>query len=611
MLQTIGIEKEEVHSLHQEPIRYDNDSSDTEEFEGRKQSNITSFLNLKNEQEAIDSATRIHQISGLQDKLEILIKGSLLANFPKSVLDQKHFNKADEDVVGNEKNHPWRQNFTLYFLAFSSACSAAVQGMDESAVGGAALFYTKYYGIDGDSSYFANLQGIVNAIPYLAAAVVGCWLAIPSNYYFGRRVTIFWASFIAAISGIWQAFSPSWQMLLVGRLIMGISIGTKSATVPVYTAESAPAAIRGGLVMLWQTLTAFGVMWGFIMGVAFLDSGKDNWRYMLGSIFPLPLIVCLMMFFIPESPRWLIQKGRYVEAYESFKKLRTSELIAARDFYYTFSLIEIENEATRGSTWYSQYIELFTVPRNRSALLASWIVMFGQQFCGVNVLTFYISTVLVSAGFSNRDALSGSVGFGALAVTGAITAIPLIDRKGRRFLLLATLPVMVVFLLWVAFSFYGETSKERLGLILSGIYVYVYFYGIGMGPVPFTYNAESASITVRDAHSSFGTATTWMFSFILGFTLPNMQRSIGNVGVFCFYAGWCVALFILILLFVPETKGYTLEELDLIFQIPIKKHAEYQIRQSKRFLRKLFKKDVEQENLIEVALRYEKKDFIS
>lgn len=561
----------------------------------------TTFLNYSSKQESIKNAKRIAKLSGLENKTDLIIKGAIaLSSFDG-------LNDEEITILENDSLHPWRQNWMLYFLAFSSACSAAVQGMDESAVGGASLFYTPHYHIDGDSTYFANIQGIVNSIPYLAASVVGCWIAIPSNYYFGRKFTIFWASFVAAVSGIWQAFSPSWQMLLVGRLIMGISIGTKSSTVPVFTAESSPAAIRGGLVMLWQTLTAFGVVWGPIMGVAFLNVGENNWRYMLGSVFPLPLVVCVMICFVPESPRWLIAKARYQQAYDSFVKLRTNELIAARDFYYTFCLIEIETEATKGSSWWQKYIDLFTVPRNRSAALASWILMFGQQFCGVNVLTFYISTVLTSAGFSNYSSLCGAVGFGALAVVGNISAIPLIDKVGRRFLMLSTYPFLVVFLLWVAFSFYGHTSQERLGLVLTGIYLYVYFYGLGSGPVPFTYNAESASITVRDAHSSFGTATIWMFSFVLGFTLPNMKRSIGNVGVFCFYAGWCGLLFFLVLLFVPETKGYTLEELDLIFSVPIREHARFQIRQSKYFIRKhLLRQYVgEKESIIDVALIYE------
>lgn len=560
------------------------------------------FLKLKDKREAIESGERIARESGLDDKIDYIKKGALLASFPSSILDKEYFTDEEQYQFEESVKRPWLQPFALYLLAATSAMSAAVQGMDESAVGGAQLFYVSVYGIDKDTTYDANIRGIVNAIPYLAASLVGCWISIPSNYFIGRRATIFWSSFLAAASGLWQAFSPSWEMLLVGRLIMGITIGVKSATVPVFTAESTPPSIRGGLVMLWQTLTAFGVMMGFIMGIAFLDLGKHNWRFMLGSVFPLPLVVCGTIFLSPESPRWLLAKGKRKEAYNAFLKLRRNELIAAKDFYYAYVLVELEESFSRGP-WYKKYIDIFTIPRNRSAALASAILMFGQQFCGVNVLTFYISTVLVGAGFSNRSALSGSCGFGAIAFCGAVTAIPLIDRKGRRFLVLSTYPFLAVFLFWTAFSFESNDSITKLGLVLTGIYVYVYLYGIGSGPVPFTYNAESGSITVRDAHSSLGTATTWLFCFILGFTLPNMERSMKIQGVFCFYAAWCIVLFFLIYFFVPETKGYTLEELDLIFGIPIKEHASFQLRNGRILLHNLFKKDkLQRESLVDFAL---------
>ena len=561
------------------------------------------IMDFENEEDALEHVESIIQMTGLSDKADYLRKGALAVSFPETTSENYALNTQERRSIEEFDKHPWKEPIRLYLLAITSALSATVQGMDESAVGGAQLFYVHHFSIDGKSSHDANLQGIINSIPYLSASVFGCWISIPMNALFGRRVCIFIASFLAAASGLWQAFSPSWQMLLVGRLIMGVTIGIKSATVPVYTAESTPGKIRGSLVMLWQAFTALGVMLGSVMGIAFLNTGKNNWRYMLGSVFPLPLVVCSLIFLSPESPRWLIAKKKYRDAYNSFLKLRMDALIASRDFYYAVSLIEIENHSSRGYTWFSKYLKLFSVPRNRSAALASCILMFGQQFCGVNVLTFYISSVLVGAGFSNHDSLAGACGFGALAVCGALTAIPIIDKRGRRFLVLFTFPLLAIFLFWSAFSFDASNQKTKLGLVLVGLYLHVYFYGIGGGPVPFTYNAESAALAVRDSHASLGTSTTWMACFILGFTLPNMKNSIKNEGVFCFYAAWCIVLFVLIFLFVPETKGYTLEELDLIFGVPIVKHASFQIKLLRSFISRLFKKDiVPQKSFLEYAL---------
>lgn len=574
---------------------------------------VTTFLNVHSRQQIIDHAHKVAKETDLKEKTDLIVKGALLSAFPGLAHADELFNEEDHTAIRLEEIHKWTQPWKLYLLVTISALSATVQGMDESAIGGAQLFFPKYYGIDSDSAYDANIQGIVNAVPYLAAALVGCWLAIPFNYYLGRRGTIFWANLLAAATGLWQAFSPSFQVLLVGRLVMGITIGLKSSTAPIFSAEASPPSIRGSLVMLWQTLTAFGVMMGSVMGIAFLnlDDGRTNWRYMLGSIFPLPIFVCAITYLVPESPRWLIQKGLYKESFDAFLHLRLHELLAARDFYYAFSLIDVERKVDATQNWYTQYLNLFTVPRHRSAALASGILMFGQQFCGVNVLTFYISTILVLSGFNQHSALSGSVGFGAVAVAGCLTAIPLIDRKGRRFLVLFTYPLLAIFLFWTGFSFYAEGTKERLGLVLTGIYLYVYFYGVGSGPVPFTYNAESGSLLVRNAHASLGCAITWLFCFILGFTLPNMRRSIGNVGVFCFYAAWCILIWFLILLFVPETKGYTLEELDLIFDIPILEHARYQVRESKRWIRRVFGRPTIQEPLLEFALTFQDKHTLS
>ncbi|PRT55901.1 Putative polyol transporter 1 [Wickerhamiella sorbophila] len=530
-------------------------------------SNANSFFALPSVEKARSHGEVVASKTGLDAQL--LGDAAVALHYPNSLKSPEHRN-----ILEHELRYKWSQTWTMYLLAITSAVSAAVQGMDESTVGGASLFYIKKFGIAKDSTYNANIQGIINSIPYLGAAVFG-FLAIPSNKYFGRRVTVFWASILASASGLWQAFAPSWEMLMIGRLVMGVSIGVKSATVPVYTAECVPASIRGGVVMLWQTLTAFGVFLGFAMGAAFLDAGSNNWRFMLGSVFVLPLYVCATIFFYPESPRWYIEKERYSDAFRSFQKLRKQELIAARDFYQAFSLLAIERQQQQskmGKHWYQQVAHFFRNRRNRTGALAAGILMFAQQLCGVNVLTFYISKVLTNAGFSVRSALGGSCGFGALAFAGDLTSIPLIDRFGRRALVLVTFPLMVLFLLWIGLSFLAD-GDTKLGLVLSGIYIYVFIYGLGAGPVPFTYSAEAFPLYLRTQGMAFSTGVTWLFCWVFGFTLPNMERSMGDTGVFSFYAGWCALLFVLIYLFVPETKNYTLEELDAVFGMGIRKHA--------------------------------------
>ena len=230
------------------------------------------------------------------------------------------------------------------------------------------------------------------------------------NKVIGRRGTIFVTCLIAALTCLWQGFTNSWQHLFVARFVLGFGIGPKSSTVPVYATECPPSPIRGALVMMWQMWTAFGIMLGYVADVAFYNVHSDsitglNWRLMLASAMVPPLFVCAQVYFCPESPRWYMGKGRYADAYQSMVRLRHHRIQAARDFFYRHTLLEAEKEMKSGR---NRVVEMFTIPRNRRAARGSWIVMFMQQFCGVNVIAYYSSVIFQRGGFSQISALLGS-----------------------------------------------------------------------------------------------------------------------------------------------------------------------------------------------------------
>jgi MFS family permease len=218
-------------------------------------------------------------------------------------------------------------------------------------------------------------------------------LTDPLNQWLGRKKTIFLTCLISFLTCIWSGLTNTWWHLFIARFFLGFGIGPKSATVPVYAAECSPAPIRGALVMMWQMWTAFGIFLGDLIDLAFYFIPDTpgvtglNWRLMLGSAGIPGLIVCLQVMFAPESPRWLISKGRYEEAFNELCRLRFSRVQAARDLYYIHVLLEAENEMKQGR---NRVVEMFSIPRNRNAALASWVVMFGQQFCGVNVIGKYL-----------------------------------------------------------------------------------------------------------------------------------------------------------------------------------------------------------------------------
>lgn len=258
--------------------------------------------------------------------------------------------------------------------------------------------------------------------------------------------------------------------------------------------------------------TAFGIMLGNIMGVAFQPNGSTisrdlSWRLQLGSTVVLPIIVCLQVYFCPESPRWLIQHGKIEKAFRSFQTLRNTNLEAARDLYYAYVGVTLEHKVKQGKNFFTMFTELFTIPRNRRATLATWIVMFMQQFCGVNVIAYYSTTIFIQGGYSQSNALLASMGTGILNWIFAIPAFFTIDTWGRRNLLLFTFPFLAIFLLWTGMSFFIDPpivngrvdyksdqivrSNTRTGMITAGMYLFEVFYSPGEGPVPFTYSAES------------------------------------------------------------------------------------------------------------------------
>lgn len=506
---------------------------------------------------------------------------------------------------------PWR----LYALVGCCSLGAAVQGMDETAVNGAQVFYPDALGINGKD----GLIGLVNSAPYLCCAL-SCWLNYPMNRILGRRGVIFLTCLISSITCLGQAFPQSWQHLLVARLLLGLGIGPKSATIPIYAAEAAPANIRGALVMMWQMWTAFGIMCGYIAGVVLAGVGKGNdssicitdttrpnysrvrllssecslnWRLMLASPMILPLVVVAYVYTLPESPRWLLLKARkgnkakYEEAFLSLCKLRHTKLQAARDLFLINHLLKGEEEIMQQQR---PFTELFTLGRNRRALTASVITMFLQQFCGVNVTAYYSSSILVTkAAFSHRRALLISMGFGIINFFFAFPAVWTIDSFGRRNLLLFTFPFMALFQLFMCIAFLFRTrSTAQAVLVIIGMYLFGVAYSPGEGPVPFVYSAESMPLYNRDFGMGIVTSINWFFNFFISITWPKFLSAFTASGAFGWYACWCVIGWWMILLFVPETKDLTLEQLDEVFRIPTCEHIAHGLSQLSWFIRRYF-----------------------
>ncbi|KAK7977525.1 hypothetical protein PG996_003579 [Apiospora saccharicola] len=506
----------------------------------------------------------------------------------------------ERDVLDREVTHKWSQPTMLYAVIVICSLCAAVQGMDETVVNGAQGFYKTQFGIGDPNSQRepgANVKhlfvsdswlvGLVNSAPYICCAFLGCWLTEPMNKLFGRRGTVFVSCFISAAACFWQAFTNTWWHMFIARFALGLGIGPKSATTPIFAAECSPPKLRGALVMQWQMWTAFGIMIGYVADLAFFfvpDHGIDglNWRLMMGSAMIPAVIVCAIVYFTPESPRWYLTKNRQAEAFRAICQLRFEKVQAARDLFYMDTLLQVEREAMQIGQ--SKIKELVTVRRNRNAMLASEIVMFMQQFCGVNAIAYYSTEIFKDVTGSDVTALGASLGFGVINWLFAIPAFYTIDTFGRRNLLLTTFPLMSIFLFFTGFSFWiPKESPAHLGCIALGIYLFGAVYSPGEGPVPFTYSAEAYPLYIRPIGMSLATATTWFFNAVLSLTWPSIVQSWTEQGAFSWYAAWNLVGFVLVLFFVPETKEKTLEELDAVFNVPLRRIARYGVDQSLYF----------------------------
>ncbi|KAH6688596.1 proton myo-inositol cotransporter [Plectosphaerella plurivora] len=519
--------------------------------------------------------------------------GAILAGDPSSYEKLPDLTEDERSSLDQELNDRWRSlpGMAWFVVVVCSLC-AAVQGMDETTLNGAQIFFQKQFGINGIT------LGIVNASPYACCAFLSCWLTGPLNKTFGRRGTIFVCCFISFAACILQACATSWKWLLGARILLGLGIGPKSATTPIYAAECAPPALRGALTMQWQMWTAFGIMVGFAMDLAFLPMANENlkWRFMIGSTAVPALIVCLLCFFCPESPRHYLARKDPRRAYVAMGKLRKTRVQAARDIFSADAMLQAENvaRAMRKKGFFATFGDFFTVRRLRNAMCASEIVMIMQQFCGVNVIAYYSSHFLVDEGVSQNIAFAVSMGWGMCNWLGAIPALFTIDRIGRRNLLLGTFPLMSIFLIFTGLSCQYLDGTAKLVGIALGTYLFVLVYSPGAGPVPFTYSAEAYPLYVRPVGMSLATATTWLFNCILALTFPKLKEAIHGVGAFSLYGGLNLVGFVLTLFFVPETKGFSLEELEGVFSVPMKTFMKYGALQVRYFFgHHIFRRDME------------------
>ncbi|ENH65098.1 Putative polyol transporter 2 [Fusarium oxysporum f. sp. cubense race 1] len=476
--------------------------------------------------------------------------------------------------------------------------------------------------------------GGTNAIPFLTAAFPGAPLSLPVNYCLGRRGALGFSALLIIASSIGSAFAVTWQQILGARIIGGVAMGIKAVSAPILASETAVGYWRGSTILAWQLWVACGIMIGFVINFVIAATtntldGQPNaglnehgGRYhALQWIAAAPVVPSVLLFiavcFCYESPRFYMRPGtpsyNLDRAFRNLLQVRPTRLQATRDLF----LIWTSRTLTSGLTYASliilvtrlsvdQFKPLFTRRRLRNALWSSCVVALSQQLCGINVFAFYSNGMFSDYGV--KTSMGYSLGFGGVNFFFGILAMRSIDIIGRRSWLLSTLPMMSMFLMAATISYAvapqvdsGDQPKPKAntgGSIAGIIFIYLFAaaYSPGLGPIPFTLASESFPLKNREAGASVAISINLFFAGLLTILLPRINAVFEMAGTLGFFAGLNIVAFVLIFVFVEETKQLTLEELDTVFNNPKSRFAHYQLTKRLPFLSKrylLWKKDAE------------------
>jgi sugar porter (SP) family MFS transporter len=437
-----------------------------------------------------------------------------------------------------------------------TATGGLLFGYDTGVISGALLF------IRQDFELTSFLEGIIVSF-LLVGAMVGALSGGPLSDRIGRRPTTLMAAIIFGLGALAVAFAPSVALIILGRFLLGLGVGLASMIVPLYIAEIAPASRRGALVSLNQLMITIGILLSYIVGVIFTP--LEGWRYMFGVALIPALVLGIGMFSLPESPRWLFEHGRVDKAREVLGRSRSPEEIDLE----LREMQEIKNQ--EGNQERVSYAELLA-PFVRPALIIGIGLAIFQQITGINTVIYYAPTILQGVGFSEGGAIAATaLGVGVVNVGFTILAVRIIDRAGRKPLLLIGLVGMVISLALLGTVFAsgatGDNSTALSGLLATVcLAVYIASFAISLGPVFWLMISEIYPLRIRGTAMSVASIANWGSNFLVALTFPVLLAALGGATLFWLFAVLGIVAWVFIFFRVPETKNRTLEEIEASFR---------------------------------------------
>jgi MFS transporter, SP family, galactose:H+ symporter len=437
----------------------------------------------------------------------------------------------------------------VFVAAALAALGGLLFGYDTGVISGALIF------IRSDFALSTFQQELVVSVVLLGAAT-GALGGGRLADLFGRRLMLLVTSLIFVLGAILCAAATSLGLLVFGRVIVGLGIGLSSSTVPVYISEVSPARARGWQVSLFQLAITIGILIAYVVDYVFADTA--GWRWMLGLAVVPGAIFGLGMMRMPESPRWLAENGHIDLARKVLTRIRGTQNVQAE-------LQEIQDTLTQAEEC-GRFSDLLA-PSVRPALVIGIGLAIFQQITGINTVIYYAPLIVQSAGISSASgAILATAGIGLVNVIMTIVAMWLIDRMGRRPLLLVGIAGMIFSLGVLGFVFRMPTGGTLAWLAVVTLMLYVASFAISLGPIFWLLIAEIYPLKVRGIAEGTAAGVNWAFNFLVSVTFLTLVQALGPSFTFWLYALLAVGSWLFSYYLVPETKGRTLEEIEQSFR---------------------------------------------
>jgi sugar porter (SP) family MFS transporter len=438
----------------------------------------------------------------------------------------------------------------VFIAASFAALGGLLFGYDTGVISGALIFIKREFGLTT-----AAEEIVVSGV--LLGATIGAIVGGKAADFFGRRKVLLVTAAIFGIGALASAMAPSPAILIVSRVVLGLAIGLASTNVPVYLSELAPSHARGWVVSLFQLAVTVGIVAAYLTDYAF--ASVEGWRWMLGLAVAPALVFGTGMFFLPETPRWLIRGGQHEVAHRVLTRIRKHAEVDAEIEEIKASLAQ-QTESGRWRDLLSRHV--------RPALIVGLGLAIFQQITGINTVIYYAPKILQAAGFNSASgAILATAGVGVVNVGMTIIAMFLVDRVGRRPLLLVGIAGMIVTLGMLGLSFRISNQSAQLSWIaVICLMGYVASFAISLGPIFWLMIAEIYPLKIRGLAEGMAATFNWGSNLVVSLTFLTLLEKVGASSTFLLYAFASIASWFFAYYLVPETKGRTLEEIEAFWR---------------------------------------------